>query len=111
MCFVETDIQKERLFRSLFDELNSGGCDVSYLHALRFYDLVVSNFGRIFGDVLNADQSGVIAVRPQPVEQVLMIVVQPEASVSQADHAVLVRTCPVRSAARLGEHVGAASKA
>src|SRR3954452_20315977 len=91
VCLVKTDIQKEGLLGSLFDELNSGRCDVSYLHALRFYDLVVSNVGRIFGDMLNANQSGAIAVRPQPVEQMLTIVVQPESSVSQADHAVLVR--------------------
>ena len=41
--------------------------------------------------MLDADQAGALALRPQRVQNVLVIIVQPEAPVRQPEHSVVVR--------------------
>ncbi len=101
MCFVETNVQEEGLLGNLFEKANSRRRNIGYFDGLCRHDLVVANHGRIFRDVLNTNESRAVTVRPQPMKQVLAVVVQREARDVQARAS---RSCVgiARSATRLG---------
>ena len=111
MRFEESDVEKERLIgrRASGIPPRPGATCATCVPCVATH-FVVTDGGGLLGDVLHADQRRTIAVRPQRMQDMLVVIVQRKPAVRQAEHAVLMRTLAGQQAARLGEQVGAASE-
>ena len=110
MILEEADRQEEGLFRRGLDEVRGGGMR---LVALRRQDMIVTDFlGAAMdlraGQMLNASQRRHVTGGFKRVNDMLAEIPQNEVAVGQTQQPALCGDWPVKSAARLGEQVGAA---
>src|SRR4051812_17298391 len=106
VCLKESNVEKERLCRLSLQKARCSRGNLGYVIALCLHHLIETDCVRVLRDMLNPDQGGMIAVRLQPMENVLLVVSQREPAVSQAKHSVVMRTvtrqqrCPAWRASR-----------
>src|SRR5204863_8364010 len=81
----------ERLGGPRVEELDGGGRDVGAAIALRLQEVVEADGLGLGCDVLESGEDRAIACVAQGVEDVLLVIVEREAAVREAEHAVLVR--------------------
>ncbi len=91
MRFVKSHSQKERLLRTALQEMCGGRGHFGNVIPFRRQDLIVADDLRIFRDMLHSGKGGTIAVRPQPMKQVLVVVVQRKPAMRQTQHPVVMR--------------------
>ena len=104
MRLKEPDVQKERLLGRLLQEPRCCWSNLGNMISRGLDNFVVTNYRGILGDVLDAYESGAISMRPQCVQNVLLVIVQGKAAVRQPEHAIVVGTMP-------GQKAGAAGRA
>src|SRR5690242_21502145 len=69
MRLKKTYVQKERLLRRPLQKVSRRGSDLCHVHATRRDHFVISDGGRLFSNMLHANQCRTVAVRAQPMEQ------------------------------------------
>lgn len=104
MSFLESDIQKERLLRSVLQKLRDERRDIARMIALHRQDGLVANRLGTSGDVLHSRQRRCVAHFAQGVENMPGVIVQRESAMRQTEHAAVV-------SALSGKQTGAARRA